>query len=342
MRQPLHSSPRRARGLSLLELLVALSIGIFLVGGVVSLFLASKRSYTETDRFARVAESGRFALVTLGRDLRQAGFFGAAGLANLTTDPDTGVVAGDCTAPADAYGFGTYFQVVRADGAGQAVGCVTDAVPNSDVIVIKSVRAVPLTDGARDNRTDDTGVINTPEVINNQRVYILANTDRGVLFRGADATPPTLLAGGDVPQGEAWQYQAAVYYVRAGNAGNGNVPRLSRKVLGWDAVNNRLAILTEDLAEGVEQMRVLLGEDRTLDGNVDVLVDSTQVVDWGRVLSAQPNLLVRSIETEPGYVDDRTYVLAGTNFTPGGSFRRLVVSETVSMRNSVFLVRSGF
>ena len=34
--------------------------------------------------------------------------------------------------------------------------------------------------------------------------------------------------------------------------------------------------------------------------------------------------------------------LAGTNFTPGGSFRRLVVSETVSMRNSVFLVRSGF
>ena len=186
MRQPLHSSPRRARGLSLLELLVALSIGIFLVGGVVSLFLASKRSYTETDRFARVAESGRFALVTLGRDLRQAGFFGAAGLANLTTDPDTGVVAGDCTAPADAYGFGTYFQVVRADGAGQAVGCVTDAVPNSDVIVIKSVRAVPLTDGARDNRTDDTGVINTPEAINNQRVYILANTDRGVLFRGEE------------------------------------------------------------------------------------------------------------------------------------------------------------
>ena len=43
-----------------------------------------------------------------------------------------------------------------------------------------------------------------------------------------------------------------------------------------------------------------------------------------------------------GEVGRGTYVLAGTNFTPGGSFRRLVVSETVSMRNSVFLVRSGF
>lgn len=337
MRSSVSRSRRHARGLTLLELLVALAIGIFLVGGVVSLFLASKRSYTETDRFARVAESGRFALVTLGRDLRQAGFFGAAGLVNLTTDPDTGAVAGDCTAPADAYGYGNYFRVVRASGTGQAVGCVTDAVPNSDVIIIKSVRAVPLTDGARDNRADDDGVIDSPEPVNNQRVYILANTDRGVLFRGADTTPPTLLAGGDVPQGEAWQYQMFVYYVRAGN-----VPTLSRKTLGWDAANNRLAILTEDLVEGVEQMRVQLGEDRTLDGNVDALVDATQVVDWARVLSAQPNLLLRSLEPEPGYVDDRTYVLAGTNFTPGGSFRRLVISETVSMRNSVFQVRLGF
>ena len=337
MRSVPHASLRRSRGLTLLELLVALAIGIFLVGGVISLFLASKRSYTETDRFARVAESGRFALVTLGRDLRQAGFFGAAGLVNLTTDPDTGAVSGDCTAPADAYGYANYFQVVRASGTGQAVGCVTDAVPDSDVIIIKSVRAVPLTDGARDNRTDDDGVIDTPEAINNQRVYILANTDRGVLFRGADGTPPTLLAGGDVPQGEAWQYQVFVYYVRAGN-----VPTLSRKTLGWDATNNRLAILTEDLVEGVEQMRVQLGEDRTLDGNVDVLVDATQVVDWTRVLSAQPNLLLRSLEPEPGYVDDRTYVLAGANFAPGGAFRRIVISETVSMRNSIFIVRSVF
>lgn len=332
----MHSLPRRSRGLSLLELLVALSIGIFLVGGVVSLFLASKRSYTETDRFSRVAESGRFALVTLGRDLRQAGFFGAAGLANLSTDPDTGAVVGDCTAPADAYGYGTYFRVVRASAAGVAVGCVTDAVPDSDVIIIKAVRAVPLTDGDRDNRADDDGIIDRPEAINNQRTYILANTDRGVLFRGNDGTPPTITAGGDVPQGEAWQYQAFVYYVR----NTGNVPTLSRKTLGWNGAN--MAILTEDLVQGVEQMRVLLGEDRTLDGNVDVLVDSTAVIDWTRVLSAQPSLLLRSLETEPGYVDDRTYVLAGASFTPGGAFRRLVISETVSMRNSIFQVRSGF
>ncbi len=229
----MHSLPRRSRGLSLLELLVALSIGIFLVGGVVSLFLASKRSYTETDRFSRVAESGRFALVTLGRDLRQAGFFGAAGLANLSTDPDTGAVVGDCTAPADAYGYGTYFRVVRASAAGVAVGCVTDAVPDSDVIIIKAVRAVPLTDGDRDNRADDDGIIDRPEAINNQRTYILANTDRGVLFRGNDGTPPTITAGGDVPQGEAWQYQAFVYYVR----NTGNVPTLSRKTLGWNGAN---------------------------------------------------------------------------------------------------------
>ena len=197
---------------------------------------------------------------------------------------------------------------------------------------------MPLTDGVRDNRADDDGVIDSPEAINARRVYVLANVNRGVLFRGADTSPPTLVAGGDVPFGEAWQYQAFVYYVRAGA-----VPSLARKTLGWDATNNRLAILTEDLVEGVEQMRVLLGLDANGDGNVDSLVDSTQVpaTDWGRVLSAQPNLLLRSVEPEPGHVDDRTYVLAGTNFTPGGPFRRLVISETVSMRNSIFLARIG-
>lgn len=334
-KMPHLSRPSRSRGLSLIELMVALAIGIFLVGGAVSLFLASKRSYVETDRFARVAESGRFALVTLGRDLRQAGFFGAAGLTSLETWPNLGVVTGDCTGTAAAYGFADYFQVVRASGAGTAVGCVTDAVPDTDVIVVKSVRAVPLTDGARDDPTDDDGEIDRPEELNAQRVYILANTDRGVLFRGSDATPPSLTAGGDVPRGEAWQYQMFVYYIRAGN-----VPTLSRKTLGFAAGN--MTILTEDLVEGVEQMRVQLGVDRTGDGNVDVLIDSTGLLAGDRVLSAQPNLLLRSTEAEPGYVDDRTYSLAGANFTPGGSFRRLVMSETVSLRNSVFLIRGGF
>jgi len=329
----MRSSPRqRARGLSMVELLVAISIGLFLVGGAGFILINSKRSYTETDRLSRVGETARFAMMILGKDIRQAGYFGAAGVANLSTDPDLNTVADDCNSPGDAYGFANYFRVVRASAAGAALGCIADAVPDSDIIVVKTVEATPLTDGARDDRSDDTGTIDTPRALDAQRVYVLANNDRGILFRGNDASPPALGVGGDVPFGEAWPYVVNIYYVRAGNT-----PTLSRLSLRWNGT--RQAMLREDLAEGVEQMRVQLGEDTSLDGDVDTMVDSTTVTDWGRVLSAQPSMLVRSLQPEPGYQDDRTYQLANATFTPGGSFRRTVISQTVSIRNTAFALR---
>lgn len=313
---------RNARGLTLLELLVALSIGIFLVGGVISLFLAAKRSYTETDQAARTSENGRFALITLGRDIRQAGFFGAAGIPNTGLDPDLGAVTGDCNAPAASFDFANYFTVVRASAAGAALGCITDAVPESDVIVIKNVRGEQLT------------LAQVTAAPNAQAAFVLSNIDRGVVFRGGDGTRPSADAGGEVPDGQFWRYQTYVYYVR-----QGAVPSLARLSLG--VRSGALSMAAENLAEGVEQMRVLAGEDTNGDGNVDRLVQADAVADWTRVLSIQPNLLVRSAQAEAGLIDDRTYNLPGLAVTPGGAFRRTVLAETISLRNTLFIVRGG-
>lgn len=67
-------SPAGQRGLSLVELMVAMVIGLFVVASVVILFVNTKRTYLVQDANARVQESTRFAYDYMGRQIRMAGY----------------------------------------------------------------------------------------------------------------------------------------------------------------------------------------------------------------------------------------------------------------------------
>lgn len=70
------TSAHRVRGLSLVELMIALLIGSILMLGLVQVFSASRTTYQVSEGMARVQENGRFAMDFLQRDLRMAGHFG--------------------------------------------------------------------------------------------------------------------------------------------------------------------------------------------------------------------------------------------------------------------------
>lgn len=72
MRTP--CSLKHARGLSLVELMVAVSIGLLLVLAMMSLYTSSRRTYNVTDEVARMQENARIAFTILDRQLRMAGF----------------------------------------------------------------------------------------------------------------------------------------------------------------------------------------------------------------------------------------------------------------------------
>jgi len=71
-----HSSPfaHTQRGLTLVEILVALMISAFLIAGVIQLFIGSKQTYRGHDALSRIQENGRFALDSMARDIRMAGY----------------------------------------------------------------------------------------------------------------------------------------------------------------------------------------------------------------------------------------------------------------------------
>lgn len=61
-------------GLTLVELMIALGLGLLLVAGVGAVYLGSNQTYRTAQASARIQESGRYALDVIGRSLRQAGF----------------------------------------------------------------------------------------------------------------------------------------------------------------------------------------------------------------------------------------------------------------------------
>jgi type IV pilus assembly protein PilW len=79
------SSLWRQRGLTLVELMVALVLGLVVIGAVVNLFLTNRQTYRTTENLARMQENLRFAFELMARDVREAGATacGATNFANV-------------------------------------------------------------------------------------------------------------------------------------------------------------------------------------------------------------------------------------------------------------------
>ena len=81
------------QGFSLVELMIAMLLGLLLLVGVVNLFLGSSQTYRLQEALFRVQESGRFALDIIQRDLLNAGFQNVIPIgANRDTDYGIGDV----------------------------------------------------------------------------------------------------------------------------------------------------------------------------------------------------------------------------------------------------------
>ena len=104
------SSPSRQRGIGVIELMVALLLGLLVVGGILSIYLSNRSAYRTHQNLARVQENARFAFEFLMRDIREAGAVPCGSritanvLRNANTadmawwaDTDAGMIRGDDT-----------------------------------------------------------------------------------------------------------------------------------------------------------------------------------------------------------------------------------------------------
>ena len=83
----------RSRGLTLVELMIALVIGLVILAAAGAMLISSSTSRRQIELSADVIENGRYGLDMLGRELSQAGFYGTlvvptgSTIAPCSTDP---------------------------------------------------------------------------------------------------------------------------------------------------------------------------------------------------------------------------------------------------------------
>ena len=90
----------------------------------------------------------------------------------------------------------------------------------------------------------------------------------------------------------------------------------------------------EEIAEGVENMQVLYGEDVNGDGMPERYVTADRVTDHATVVALKVALLIRSLEEVKPIEESNTFDLLGTTITaPDDGRLRYVVTSTVKLRN---------
>ncbi len=338
----------RQRGLSLIELMIAMTLGLFIILGVVTVYVSGARSSNVNDALARVQEAGRFGISFLSRDIRMAGFDANCPSINNLLD--------ETHAKYNADLFTLSSSVSGWDGvAGSHAAYLTNYVAGSDVISLQSayqptgVTAKGKTDvNAQKINVDDASASDLLQ--SNQNPILLVADFAGCdLFQRANAktTDNTLERGtGPVPGNKSpgsndfsHQYdtdmqilgfQSVVYYI--GQAQN-QPPALYRaRFSGGVGAGKAIA---EELVPNIADMQIEYGVDTNGDNQPNSFATAAVIEaagQWDDVKAVRIWLLAQSEQSNILEVDQ---ALAAPFNGVDTSDRRLryVFSTTNVIRN---------
>ncbi|MCC8444156.1 PilW family protein [Xanthomonas cannabis] len=283
----------RAAGLSLIEMMIALVIGLVLLLGVIQVFSASRTAFQLSEGASRAQENARFALDFLARDIRMAGHFGCVNdqahfvkgqgdpRVNLSTTTGSGSPL-DFSVSIQGYestGTSPGAQLRLGGTSSPAAGVPSQIqglnpapLPGSDILVLRflSPEGVPVTGlvrtGSNSIASFDAGRLSrlTSGGVGTPTLFGIADCSHADVFTGTSAassvtTSVDLSRYTAQPTGQTMLYRAEslVYYVGTGASGEPALRRARAASDGTYAQN-------EELVEGIENMQLLYGLDSTV------------------------------------------------------------------------------
>lgn len=322
---------KRQAGFSLIEVMLALVLGLILTGGAIALFIANKQSYRMAEALARIQETGRYAIEAVGDDLRMAGHAGCA------PRDQNGAVFIEATASSIAPGTFPPAPVSMEDQD-------SDGTVETLAISYASAAATELASDMT-SPTDDV-VLQNDSLVDANEEAIIADCAKAEIFTATSA-PVDATSG-----------QQTLSHASSENRRNGALLKAYLKdqarvlqLMGRDysirdigATNDagnpiRGLYRGNDLIlRGVESMQVRFGECLA---NGDMAYRPwPSVGDPNSVVAVQVGFLVYSVENVLESADQQSYAVAGTKIGPsttvshaGDARLRRVFQTTVDLRN---------
>lgn len=322
--------PAHQRGMSLVEILVAITLGLLLVAALVQMFASSNQGYRLQTSSGRLQENARFATDYLAHSIRQADFWDGVKPEAITDFSD---VADPNAAPCTEAWMAAYtFGVQGWDGATASplLECTGgDYVADSDVLVLRYadpddyISTDILEDPAN---TDD-------ELSTGGRLFVRTQVGAtGLLFHVTNRIDAiaALPSDGTSPISN-YRYSAQVFYLKTQN----DVPTLYRRRLQDSETPSN-----DPLVDGVEQLKFLYGIDSNDDEAVDRYLSASALTpsQWAQVVMVRLTAVIRGDALDQ-FKDENSYPMTPSySFTPASEHqhlqRRLFV-EDIQIRNRV-------
>ncbi len=355
------SFPNAIRGLTLVEIMVALVLSLLLSAGAIQIYISNKISYQTADALSRIQENGRFAIEFLTKEIRMAGFTGCPVTKTANAIDDTsGNWKYDFTNSVLGYEGGTSTFPTEI---------ASSVISGSDAIIISRGDDTnyyidfhnPVAASIKITSTTDIQkgeILMIADCLNSQAgIFQMskANTSNAAIVvdhaTGNSATPGncTVKLKGNFDcddlsgavsaaydeDSKLLRMKNTIFYIANGrnNSSGASIPSLYQSYIAADG-SGGVTVLSNELIEGIENFQILYGidTDGTADGIANRYVAANDVSDWKTVTSVRLYLLARSIEPIGGEVKPYTY-MGTTSTTHTDTYIRRQFTATIQVRN---------
>jgi len=348
------------RGISLIELLVALAISAFLMMGLVQVYTNTLTNTDLLGHMSALQEKVRFATDLTAQDIRNAGYSGCGSKPNADTfiiktdtsanpefQPYNGIAGWDAPAA---------YVPITSGASGTAVATVSGgwSSSTSDFVAIENtIKSVPGSDVLRIwNGTSNSAEISSTlaataptfipldtaaTFVTNEYIY-LGTCGNAVVLKVCSGTTPTSINiacntsvdfPGGLATGRVYSLRAVTYFVGKLNNASSSIPALFRDA--GDGTG------PQEVVRGVESMQVLYGVDLNGDGAqaVDGWVTAANVPSWDQVKSVRLSMVVQS-ESDNVVSQAQPFNFNGATVTPTDKRLRRVMTQTINLRNRMW------
>lgn len=351
----------KQKGLSIVELMIAITLGLILLTGVMQVFLSSRNVFSSQQALSRIQESGRMAIEFMSRDIRMAGFMGCASrseniqINNKLNDANT-----------ITFNFKEGIRGYAKEDFPVANSKITqDITSNTDVIVLRytsgsGVYVTKNNDGDQlfVNDTGDSSRIckdgsSAISGLCKEDILVVTDCEKANVFQATQVKTGTgapddkvniLHSNAAMTPGNAvgnWggnkqnTFNSGAQIVTANSTVYFIAEGVSKRPSLWQNVNGT----SLELLEGVDDIHITYGIDTeaTQDFIPNEYKLAKDVTNWSRVISVRLELLVASIEDKV-VPDHQVYTFPSDAAAPttATDYRlRQIFTSTIAIRNRI-------
>ena len=304
--------PQKTAGFSLVELMVAMALGLVLISGVIQVFLSNKQMFDTNVGVARMQENARFVLAEVAKDLRMAGYRGCnsedIALTNLVKDgsveqPFLGFERSLAGYDAETDKWSWASASTFAHGS-----VVADMSPTADRIIIKNLGSELLRLATPLEATQTSILVENKKSVTANDILFIGDCKKGatvavtgisgatISFGSAENLTKNLSADKSrflTADTLVHKLETKSYFIARSQAYTNN--RGERPWSLWRKVNDQTAY---ELAVGVENIQVLYGIDSVgNDGVPDSYTKAVANLDMNNVVVARIQVVTNSIDS---------------------------------------------